>query len=99
VGADITGRQPCGVEADNLVVHPVDPGLALLNQLRLKTAVTVARHFNGQSTIVALQRLACCAVTAIGLFGRWLSIRLIAKVIGQLRAQHSLHQADLQFLH
>ena len=44
MGLDVPHRQPGGVEPDDLVVHPVDPGLALLHQFGLETAVAVKRH-------------------------------------------------------
>ena len=48
-------------EADDLVVHPVDTCLALLDKDRLKTAVPVARDVDGQGPIIALHRLALVA--------------------------------------
>ena len=84
---------------DDLVIHTVNPGLALLNQLRLKTAVPVAGDGNRQRSIIALQRLARRAIAAVTLLICGLGIRLIAQMIRQFSAQHPFHQADLKFLH
>lgn len=70
MGADIADTQPGGVEPDDLVVHAVDPGLALLNQLLLEVAVPVARNRNLHFPVLTLQNRPRCAVTAIGL-PRW----------------------------
>jgi len=41
---DVAHRQPGGIEPDDLVIHPVDPGLAFLHQFRLEAAVAVTGH-------------------------------------------------------
>ena len=63
-------RKPRGdmsVEADDLVVHAVDPGLALLHQFRFKTALSVARDSDRHLAILALQDLGGCAIAPVAL--------------------------------
>lgn len=55
MGLYVAHRQPGGIEPDDLVIHPVDPGLALLHQLGLETAVPVAGDGNRHLAVVALQ--------------------------------------------
>jgi hypothetical protein len=39
MSADVTGGKASGVEPNDLVIHAINPGLTLLDQLRLKTAI------------------------------------------------------------
>ena len=59
MGADVAHRQIGGAEANDLVIHAVDPGLARLHQLRLEAAVPVpvARHRNRCLAVLALPAL------------------------------------------
>jgi len=82
-----------------LVIHAVDPGLALLHQLRLEAAVPVARHRKRHLAVRALHPLRRNPVPAVGLFGRWLYASLITQMRGQLGPEHPFHKPDLQFLH
>ncbi|AKO97718.1 hypothetical protein MALG_02554 [Marinovum algicola DG 898] len=96
---DIPHRQPGGIEPDDLVIYPVDPGLALLHQFGLEAAVAVAGHRHRHLSVLPLQHLGRGAVPAVALT-RWnLLALLIAQMRGQLGAQHPLHQLDLQFFH
>lgn len=45
------------LEADDLVIHPVEPGLTLLHQLRLEAAVPVPGNRDRQSTILPFSTL------------------------------------------
>ena len=54
---DVAHRQPGGIEPDDLVIHPVDPGLAFLHQFRLEAAVAVTGHSHRQFAVLALQNL------------------------------------------
>jgi len=99
VGLDVAYRQPSGVEPNDLVVHPVDPGLALLHQLRLEAAVPVPRDRHWQFPVLPLQHLGRCAVAAIGLARRRVLALFIAQMRGQLRTQHPFHELDLQLFH
>ena len=98
-GADITDRETGSVKTDDLVIHAVDPGLALLDQFRLETAVPVAGHQNRHFAVVALQPLVGRAIAPVGLArGRILAV-LIARMCGQLSPGHPLHQPDLELFH
>ena len=84
---------------DDLVVHPVDPGLALLHQFGLEAAVAVAGHRHRHLSVLSLQHLGRGAVPAVAL-SRWNLLALfIAQMRGQLGAQHPLHELDLQLFH
>src|SRR6056297_1929241 len=95
----IRSGQTGGIEPDNLVVDPVDPGLAFFDQLRLKTAIAVARHGDWHLAVLTLQPLCGRAIAPVGLpHGRVLAI-LVAQMRSQLGTQHPLHELDLEFLH
>ncbi len=55
VGADIAIHQTGCVEADNLIIHPINPGLALLHQFGREAAAPAARHGDRQLAVLALQ--------------------------------------------
>jgi hypothetical protein len=59
----------------------------------------IARDFNRHRSVIALQHLAGRTIVPVGLLAGRLTMRFIAQMLGQLSAQHSLHQADHQFLH
>ena len=99
MSADVAGRQASRIEPDDLVIHPIDPGLAFLDQLRLETAITVIRDVNWHGSVIALQHLACRPIAPVGLLVGRLTMRFIAQMLGQFRAQHPLHKTDLQFFH
>ena len=96
---DVAHRQPGGIEPDDLVIHAINAGLALLHQLRLEAAVAVTGHSHRQFAVLALQHLRRRAVAPVRLARRCFLAFLIAQMRGQLRAQHPLHEPDLQFLH
>jgi len=54
MGLDVPHRQPGGVEPDDLVVDPIDPGLALLHQFRLEAAVPVTGDRHRQFPVLPL---------------------------------------------
>ncbi|SIT18987.1 hypothetical protein SAMN05421759_1382 [Roseivivax lentus] len=99
MGLDVADRQPDRVEPDDLVIHPVDPGLALLHQLRLEAAVPVTGDRHRQFPVLSLENLGRCAVAAIGLAERRALALFIAKMRGQFGTQHPFHELDLQFFH
>lgn len=96
---DVAHRKPGSIEPDDLVIHSVDPGLALPDQLGLEAAVPVARHRQRHLAIRALHPLRRGAIAAVGLVGRRLGPGLIAQVRGQFGPKHPLHQPSLQLLH
>ena len=81
---------------DDLVIHVVDPGLALLHQFRFEAAVPVARHRNRHLAVLARQAFAGCANATAGLTRRGVLALFITKVRRQLTAGHPLHQLDLE---
>lgn len=91
--------QPGRIETDDLVIHTVDPGLALLHQFRFEAAVTVTRNGQRHFAIRALHALRRDAIAAVGLFGRRFRAGLIAQMRGQFGPEHPLHQSDLQLFH
>ena len=96
---DVPYRQTGGVEADDLIIYPVDPGLALLYQLRLGAAVSVTGDSHRQFPVLSFQNLGRCAVAAIALSLRRVLAFFIAKMRGQLGTQNPLHQLDLKLFH
>ena len=57
VGADFGHRQTSGGETNDLVFHAGDPGLALLDQLRLEAAIASRWHCYGRLAVLAPQTL------------------------------------------
>ena len=96
MGADVAHRQTGGIEANDLVIHPVDPGLALLHQLRLKTGVSITWRRDQRLAILALQALAGGPIAPVRLVRRGVLALFIAKVRRQLTSGHPLHQLDLE---
>ena len=64
--------------ADDRVIRPSDPGLTLLDQLRLKAALLVARHGQWHHAVKAPYPLRCNSVSADALFGWRLRTCLMA---------------------
>jgi hypothetical protein len=87
------------VHGDDLVIQAVDPGLALGDQARLEAALPVARHLDLEQAALTPHRLAANPVPAVRLNQRRLLPMLVAEMLGQLRAQHPLHQRLLEVLH
>lgn len=96
---DIPDRQTGSVEPDDLVIHPVDPGLALLHQFGLEAAVTVAGHGHRQFAVLALQHLRRRVIAPVRLAGRHILAFFIAQMRRQFGPQHSLHQPGPQLIH
>lgn len=96
MGPEVADGQPGGAEANDLVIHPVDPGLALLHKFRLKTAIPVALHRNRHFAVLALQALVGSAIALVHWVRRGVLALFIAKVRRHLAAEHPLHQLDLE---
>ena len=62
---DLAHRHAAGVEAQNLVVEAIEPGLALGDQLRLEAAGPVAGHGYVDLAVLGQDRLRAGPVTAI----------------------------------
>ncbi len=97
--ADVTDRQSSGIQTDDLVIHAIDPGLALLHQFRLETAIPVTRHGDRHLPVLTLQPLGRRAVAPIGLSQRGVLAILVAQMRSQFGTQHPLHEPDLELLH
>jgi len=54
MSAGIARGQTCRIKPYDLVIHAVGPGLAFLDQLRLKTTISVTGDINWDRTIIAL---------------------------------------------
>src|SRR6056297_3293018 len=96
---DVADRQSRRVEPDDLLVHPVDPGLALLDPLRPETAVTVARNRDRQRSVLALQHFRSRSIAAVWLIFRGGCAVFAAQMRRQLGSGHPLHEPDLQLPH
>src|SRR5262249_2365885 len=89
---DLAGGHSPGVERDDLVVEAVEPGLSLLDELRIELAVAVPRDLDRDLSLLALECLARFAVAGIaGVFslGR---VLLVGEMMGQLSLQDSFNQ-------
>ena len=92
VRADVTHRQPAGIERQDLVVEPNEPALALFDDLRLKGPVAVTGSVDLDLAVLGDQRLGRCAIALIGRPARRLAVRLVANVVGQLDLHRPLDQ-------
>jgi hypothetical protein len=61
---DFAGGHPTRIERDDLVVEAVEPGLPLLDELRVELPVAVARDLNRDLALFAFERLARLVVNA-----------------------------------
>ena len=52
---DLPGRQPLGIQKQNLIVHLGEPGLAFFDELRFKAGIPVSWRFNLNITVIALE--------------------------------------------
>jgi hypothetical protein len=93
---DLTHRQAAGIEADDPIVEPVQPGLPLGHNLRFEAAVAVTRHRDLDRAVVADHRLARISVAAVAAAAAGRVAFLIAEMLAQLGTQRSLQQAFLQ---
>ncbi len=99
MAADIPHAHPPRIHGDDLVIEPVDPGLALADQARLEAAIPIARNVDLESSGLALHGLAPGAVPPVRLHRRGRLTGFVAQVIRQFRSQHPLHQRSLEPLH
>src|SRR5207247_10671290 len=84
--------QATRVQGEDLVVEAHEPPLALLDDLRLKAAVSIAGRLDLDLPVLADQRLRTRAVALVaGAPGR-LPMRLVADVVGQLDLHRPLDQ-------
>lgn len=90
MGLDIAHRQTGGIEPDDLVIDPVEPGLTLPHPLRFEAAVRVARRRQRLLAIRTLHSPGRGPVPAVGLSGRRLRACHIAKMRGPCGPEHAL---------
>src|SRR5450755_1047103 len=95
---DLPYAHATGVHRDDLVVKAGKAALVLGDQLRLKTAATVARNRQLHRLVLRQYRLLAVAITPIaGLLALGnLILRRICKVMVHLSVQNSLSQSLLQ---
>ena len=78
---DLANRHAAGIQAQDLVVEAVEPGLALGDELRLEAADAVARHRNLDLAVLGQDRLAAEAVAAVAAA----AARRVALLVAQMR--------------
>ena len=95
---DLAHRHAAGIEAQNLVVEAVEPGLALGDQLRLEAAGPVTRHRNVDRAVLGQDRLRARPVAAVpAATARGIAF-LIAQMLAQLGPKRTLDQRLLELL-
>jgi hypothetical protein len=95
---DLTHRHAAGIEAENLLVKAVEPGLALGDQQRLEAAGPIARDRDVDLAIIGQDSLRAGAVAAVAAATAGRVPLLVAKVLAQLRPKRSLDERLLQLL-
>ena len=98
VALDLAHRHAARVEAQDLVVEAVEPGLALGDQLRLEAAGPVARDRDLDLAVLGQDRLRARPVAAVAAAAAGRVALLVAKMLGQLRTKRALDQRLLQLL-
>ena len=98
VTLDLAHRHAARVEAQNLAVEAIEPGLALGDQLRLEAADAVAWHRNVDLAILGQDRLCARSVAAVAAAAARRIAFLVAQVLGQLGPERPLDQRLLELL-
>jgi hypothetical protein len=96
VALDLPNRHAACIEAQNLVVEPVEPRLPLGDQLRFETAGPIAWHRNLDFAILGQHRLRTRTVAAVAFAATCRIALLVAEMVGQLRPERALDQRLLQ---
>src|SRR5262245_13615189 len=92
VALDLPHRHAARVEAQNLVVKTIEPGLMLANELRLKATGPVARHRNLDLAVFGQYRLGTGAIAAVAAAAAGRIAFLVAQMLGQLSSQRPFNQ-------
>jgi hypothetical protein len=92
---DLPHCHAASVEAQYLVVEPIEAGLALGDQLWLETAGAVV-HRNLDLTVVGQDRLWACAIAAVAATAAGRVALFVAQMVGQLGAERTLDQGLLE---
>src|SRR5947209_1406419 len=95
---DLAHRHAARVQAENLLVKAVEPGLALGDQQWLEAAGPVAWHSDVDLAVVGQDRLRAGAVAAVAATAAGRIALLVAKMLAQLRTKRPLNQRLLQLL-
>src|SRR6202040_741347 len=93
---DLAHRHAAGIEAENLLVKAVKPGLALGDQQRLEAAGPVARDPDVDLAIIGQDGLRAAAVAAVAAAAAGRIALLVAEMLAQLRSQRPFDQRLLQ---
>ena len=89
---DVARGQSTRIQREDLVVKPLKAPLTLLDDLRIKTAVAIARRVDPHASVLSDQRLGTRAVARVPRAARRLGMRLIAHMVSQLDLHRALHQ-------
>src|SRR5215212_7832046 len=95
---DLAHGHAARVQAENLLVKAVEPGLTLGDQQRLEAAGPVAWHRNVDLAILGQDRLRAGPVAAIAAAAAGRIALLVAKMLAQFRTKRPLNQRLLQLL-
>src|SRR3974390_1760218 len=95
---DLAHRHTPGVEAQNLVVEPIEPRLAFRDKAGLETPAAIAGDRNLDLAVIGQQRLRTTAVAAVAASpAGWVAL-LVAQMLRQLGAERPLDQRLLKLL-
>jgi hypothetical protein len=89
VRRDVADGHAAGVEAEDLVVQPGQPALALAHEPGLEAAVTVARRADLDRPQIGIHGFAPGAVADVGALRH--PARRVAEMLGQLRPERGLN--------
>ena len=92
------GAHSSRIHAENLVVEATEVPLVLLDELRLKAAVSVSGNLDLDVALVGTQPLAAPAVPTIALFFRWRLTLVVTQVLIELGVHGSVDQRRRQLL-
>jgi hypothetical protein len=95
-GLDLPPRPPAAVQREHLVVDAGEPAGLLGNEARLKGPGAVARHVDGERSVVGQPGLAAGPMAMIRGVLRLGATRGIAHVVGQLAPERTLHARLLE---
>jgi hypothetical protein len=95
---DLSHRHTARIEAQDLVVEPLEPRLALGDELRLEAAGAVAGHRKVEFAVPGQDRLRAGPVAAVSAATTGRITLLIAQVTSQLSPESPFDQGLLELL-
>jgi len=95
---DLAHGHAAGIQAQDLVVEPVEPGLAFGDELRLEGSRPVARNRNLDFAILGQKRLRTRPVAAVAAPPPGGIALLVTQMFAQLGAKRPLDQSLLKLL-